>query len=535
MGILDFFTGGGEYADPNAIDERYGVSRGDVRQAALNTLGNVSGLLLAAGQPMSGSQRAQLLGQLGPAFGGAQTDIYNAAQRRLLGAENEQKMGEMQRMRTFAERVKNDPEGVAAELGTTADVIKNLTPAQLQTIAANRATAAINVTPGERAMREALAKISPTVSQGEALAAGGGGPTNKAQSLFGQNKTQAQLIAQYNEVIPKLIGQGYVKEAADLAASLKAMAPAKAETVTVSPGSSVIDPVTGEVIYTAAAKPETVTVSPGSSVIDPVTGEVIYTAAAKPETFTLSPGQIVVSATGETIAQGPAEPQDRPMTSEERVLYGIPTGVLAVMGKTGPKVLQSTGSGAPSGMEFIPDPTRPGKFILSPIIGAKEFPAELGPRLGAIRDFFSNKVPLIEKAFDEGKFATDNYEFKAKLGANVGEAANIYRQFQAGQDALRRSLSGAALTSSEVDEYAARYLPQFMDTEETSRAKYRDLKSALGEIRDVIEYGRLPLTREQAEKIFAKYNPETSAAIPTQGNATQGPTDDELILKYGGN
>ena len=142
MGILDFFTGGGEYADPNAIDERYGVSKGDVRQAALNTLGNVSGLLLAAGQPMSGSQRAQLLGQLGPAFGGAQTDIYNAAQRRLLGAENEQKMAEMQQMKSLADEMK-DPAAFAAKYGfnpsglppqTVRDILtKQLTTRALET------------------------------------------------------------------------------------------------------------------------------------------------------------------------------------------------------------------------------------------------------------------------------------------------------------------------------------------------------------------------------------------------------------------
>ena len=141
-GLLDFFTGGGEYADPNAIDERYGVSKGDVRQAALNTLGNVSGLLLAAGQPMSGSQRAQLLGQLGPAFGGAQTDIYNAAQRRLLGAENEQKMAQMQQMKSLADEMK-DPAAFAAKYGfnpsglppqTVRDILtKQLTTRALET------------------------------------------------------------------------------------------------------------------------------------------------------------------------------------------------------------------------------------------------------------------------------------------------------------------------------------------------------------------------------------------------------------------
>jgi len=479
-----------------------------VRQAALNTLGNVSGLLLAAGQPMSGSQRAQLLGQLGPAFGGAQTDIYNAAQRRLLGAENEQKMGEMQRMRAFAERVKNDPEGVARELGTTADVVKKLTTTQLQTIAANQATAAINVTPGERAMREALAKISPTVSQGEALAAGGG-PTNKAQSLFGQNKTQAQLIEQYSEVIPKLIGQGYVKEAGDLSASLKAMAPAAAETVTVPQG---------------------------SSVIDKATGKVIFANAAKPETFTLSPGQIVVSATGETIAQGPAEQQDRPLTQAERAMYNIAPDSPAVMTKTGPKILTSTASGAPSGYRFIQDPDNPdGPPILQVIEGgpATVLPADLAGKTAVAEAFFLIGTPQIEDAINKGLFANDNYGFRAQLQLGVGEAGNIIRQFKLGQEAIRRVLSGAALSATEVEDYVSRYLPSSTDSEKTIKQKYGDLKTTVTEIREAVLTGRA--SQAEIKKIMEKKRPSEPDAIPPQGNATQGPTDDELILKYGGN
>jgi hypothetical protein len=167
-----------------------------VRQAALNTLGNVSGLLLAAGQPMSGSQRAQLLGQLGPAFGGAQTDIYNAAQRRLLGAENEQKMGEMQQTRAFAERVQRDPEGVARELGTTADVIKKLTTAQIQTIAANKAIAAATETSAARQVREMMASNGP-VTQTQALR-DLGGPTQDAAAAVGQPQTPATQAQRLN-------------------------------------------------------------------------------------------------------------------------------------------------------------------------------------------------------------------------------------------------------------------------------------------------------------------------------------------------
>ena len=151
-GLLDFFTGGGEYADPNAIDERYGVSKGDVRQAALNTLGNVSGLLLAAGQPMSGSQRAQLLGQLGPAFGGAQTDIYNAAQRRLLGAENEQKMAEMQQLKSLADEMK-DPAAFKVKYGLDPT---GLPPQTVRDILTKQRTTRALETDVDRQVRELL-------------------------------------------------------------------------------------------------------------------------------------------------------------------------------------------------------------------------------------------------------------------------------------------------------------------------------------------------------------------------------------------
>lgn len=81
-GVGDFLLGGGRYADPTAINPQYGVPESDVRQAGINTLANVSALLLAAGQPMSGSQRAQLLAGIGPAFGGMQRDLQQSLQAR---------------------------------------------------------------------------------------------------------------------------------------------------------------------------------------------------------------------------------------------------------------------------------------------------------------------------------------------------------------------------------------------------------------------------------------------------------------------
>lgn len=97
VGLLDFFTGSGDYADPNKIDPRYGVPMSDVRQAGLNSLANVSALLLAAGQGgVDPSQRAQLLSQIGGAMGGMNTDLYNAAQRRLMNTQMQEKQREIE-------------------------------------------------------------------------------------------------------------------------------------------------------------------------------------------------------------------------------------------------------------------------------------------------------------------------------------------------------------------------------------------------------------------------------------------------------
>lgn len=106
VGLMDFFTGG----DPEQmaqIDPRYGVPRSDVRDAGINTLANVSALLLAAGQPIMPEQRAQLLSRLGSAAGGFNTDLYNASQRRLMGAQMDQRRAEADETRRIGELMRD--------------------------------------------------------------------------------------------------------------------------------------------------------------------------------------------------------------------------------------------------------------------------------------------------------------------------------------------------------------------------------------------------------------------------------------------
>jgi len=107
QGLLDFFTGGGDYSDPSKIDPRYGVPMSDVRQAAWNSIGNMSALLLAAGQPMAPQQRAAYLAQLGQAGGSLNTDLYNASQRRLMQARTQREQQEMEEDKRLGEVLKD--------------------------------------------------------------------------------------------------------------------------------------------------------------------------------------------------------------------------------------------------------------------------------------------------------------------------------------------------------------------------------------------------------------------------------------------
>lgn len=115
-GLLDFIMGSGDYADPEKIDPRYGVPMSDVRQAALNSIGNMGAILMAAGQRMQPEQRAAYLAQLGQAGSGFNTDMYNAAQRRLMQAQYQTRMEEMQDDRRIREDLK-DPESFQQKYG----------------------------------------------------------------------------------------------------------------------------------------------------------------------------------------------------------------------------------------------------------------------------------------------------------------------------------------------------------------------------------------------------------------------------------
>jgi hypothetical protein len=228
-GIGDFFTGGGVYADPKAINPTYGVPEGDVRQAAINQLGQMSALLLAAGQPMEGSQRAQLLSQIGGTGSQFNTNLYNAAQRRLMTTQVQEKQDESLKLQAMSQKVKDDPEGLAKSLNLSVDIVKTVPTKSLVELASQIAIKRATVEPTQAYLTGAATTQAPaqTAVAGGAAEVAPAAPPFAAPDAFIQSlepRSQA-LVAQYTRAINLANQQGNAKAATDIAKQLYEQVP----------------------------------------------------------------------------------------------------------------------------------------------------------------------------------------------------------------------------------------------------------------------------------------------------------------------
>ena len=223
-GLGDFFTGGGVYADPKAINPTYGVPEGDVRQAAINQLGQMSALLLAAGQPMEGSQRAQLLSQIGGTGSQFNTNLYNAAQRRLMTAQMSEKQKDIEELNAIREMQQKDPEGFAKKIGggVTADMIKAFSPTDLREVAKQITIKKATQSPLEQMTQARVAQIlsgtvAPAGGVAPAPAEGIAAAPAEAQAATGYTPDMIRRLA--TDPILAAANPELAKKYADLAAA----------------------------------------------------------------------------------------------------------------------------------------------------------------------------------------------------------------------------------------------------------------------------------------------------------------------------
>jgi hypothetical protein len=217
-GLGDFVTGGGVYADPKAINPTYGVPEGDVRQAAINQLGQMSALLLAAGQPMEGSQRAQLLSQLGGTGSQFSTNLYNSAQRRLMTSQMQEKQKDIEELNAIRELQQKDPEGFAKKIGggVTADMIKAFSPTDLREVAKQITIKKATQSPLEQMTQARVAQI---LSGGAAAAVPAEGAPAPAMGQPPAGYTPDMIRALATDQIIAATNPELAKKYADLAAA----------------------------------------------------------------------------------------------------------------------------------------------------------------------------------------------------------------------------------------------------------------------------------------------------------------------------
>lgn len=109
----------------------------DYQYAAMNRMGQLGMLLMAAGQRLTPAQRATILGQAPQFMDGIQSDVAQASQARLMGARMQQEQAENERAQALRQRFA-DPQFLNA-LGLKPEMAEALGPAGIQKLVENQA------------------------------------------------------------------------------------------------------------------------------------------------------------------------------------------------------------------------------------------------------------------------------------------------------------------------------------------------------------------------------------------------------------
>lgn len=109
----------------------------DYQYAAMNRMGQLGMLLMAAGQRLTPAQRATILGQAPQYMDGIQSDVAQASQARLMGARMQQEQAENERAQALRQRFA-DPQFLNA-LGINPEMAEALGPAGIQKLVENQA------------------------------------------------------------------------------------------------------------------------------------------------------------------------------------------------------------------------------------------------------------------------------------------------------------------------------------------------------------------------------------------------------------
>jgi hypothetical protein len=512
--LSDWMSGTGVYGNPNAVDPQTGVPYADTRAAQLGALGNIGSLLIAAGQPMTGPQRAQLLGQIGPQISGMQTDIYNAAQRRLMQAQFAEKQAELADTAKIRDLMK-DPNAFKAATGYDLGQFTGLSPSEVGAAIKQISVAKLSRDPTEAALKQAqLLQAQREVAQPKTITAG-----NKVLQLNEQTG-KWDVIAE-GEPSGGLEGRNQALIISGMKNPDLANSPEYAIAYNQLYGpkfTTVYNPETKMMEY-QWVRPDV-----PAGVVAPKFG-VTQQSSAQP------------SAVAPSVTAPSAQPSAAMPAGEAVVAPQMParSGVKPLIAQP-PKEQQ-----APSGYVYTRAPGTNGPDDAGEMVATTGGPgtqisADIQGKLALTKQFLEDYSPSIEKAIKEGRFANNNYADRARYKAEFGDMGELNRFFQIGADGIIRTVTGMGMNIKEQDKYIDLYVPKWTDSEFTIKSKFKSMKGILSKMKALAEQGRVgPEQLESTRKLLEEYKPETEPKTnesPQSATGTEQLSEDDLINKY---
>lgn len=455
-GILDYITGGGRYADPNAINPSYGVPYSDVRDASLNALLKGGLTLLAAGQAIPQAQRAQLIGQAAGALGGMETDILNASQRRLMTQQYEAKRAQAASDKQLLEAAQ-DPVGFRARYGFDPSGLD--APAIRSIMARQREEAALNPDAPEtrrlqlEQLRRAQSPEALDLQRRKQEA-----DLNRAVAEGRLSQAQADEISRSAQMQREAAAR--LQAAPSAVPGAAPVAPGAAPPAAMGAQQFIMPSQMRDTMLAAGVKPSEIekqaaTFSLNQRVVVPVAADSPFRQQLQvaPDI----PLSITLDAAGNVVDWKAGEPSDKP----------------------------------PAGYRWAvrPQEGTPGRLETIPGGPAEKIEAEVGGRVGLAQAFYGY-LPEIRKAIDDNVLTSASGRAQMATGVGSAAAASILRRIDLGKEALLRGLTGAGMSEAEAAQYAQRFSPQATDSAETIADKVNMLEYSLKNVQEVIARAR---------------------------------------------
>jgi len=452
--MADGFLGGLLGGEPSSApataspDNPFGLSEADRLRILSSSLGQLGATLLAAGQRQSPQQRAQYLAQLGNFGSGIQSQMYQAAQGRLMAAQYNEKMQEMREIDAIRSQMKESPGELAKIMGIEESALTKLPATDIRAILRQKQITEATRLPEERELKRVELQ-------------------QKQAELAREQRASQFLEGRY---MPQMAPAAAAPVAAPSAEVGLPVVPTGAEPAAMAPSAAVAPSAMPQVGGAAGYRlpPNVVESLQRGGARNTEILKLEAQEALKQQTFIPVPtGDNIVR---QQLGVSPTQPMKVKVDSSGRVVDY--------------ELLGEDPNKPPANFEWVP-----GQRRLQPIEGGpgQQISAEVAARVAAA-NAAATGLPDVREALNEGFF--DTAIGKLQLATGTGRGAALWRRVEAGRESVLRGLTGAGLNAGEMAQSLGLYGLLATDSSDTVRDKLNALEWTMENINYLVKLGR---------------------------------------------